>query len=395
MSWKRATLSSLGSVGRGKSRHRPRNDPTLYGGQYPFFQTGDVTAAEFHLSAFSQTYNDKGLAQSKIWEPDTLCITIAANIAETAILKVFGCFPDSIVGFVADPNKSDVRFVKYALDMTKRDFQVISKGTTQDNLSVEKMLSITLPVPPLAIQRRIADILSAHDDLIENNTKRIAILEEAARRLFAAWHRKKRDGSDGHGVIDEAPFSALAEFSNGFPFKPTHLGEEGLPVVKIPELQRGVTNKTPRSQHLVPARNHIDTGDLLFSWSGTLAVSFWVDGPALLNQHLFRVSPKNGTSAAFLLVALRNSMPKFLSEAVGATMKHIRRGTLDTVRCPVPDDKEGKRLCAFLDSTYGLVNSLRQSNVLLRAGRDLLLPKLISGEIEVCAAQEALEDAAG
>ena len=95
------------------TEHRPRNEPSLYGGPYPFIQTGEIKAADLYIREYSQTYNAKGLAQSKLWNPDTLCITIAANIAETAILKIQACFPDSVVGFIADPNKSDVRFVKY------------------------------------------------------------------------------------------------------------------------------------------------------------------------------------------------------------------------------------------------------------------------------------------
>src|SRR5216684_6000397 len=98
--WKLMKLHELGFVGRGRSRHRPRNDTSLYEGKYPFIQTGDVKAADLYISSYTQTYNEKGLAQSKLWEPGTLCITIAANIAETAILKISACFPDSIVGFV-------------------------------------------------------------------------------------------------------------------------------------------------------------------------------------------------------------------------------------------------------------------------------------------------------
>ncbi len=90
--WKVCKLDKLGFVGRGKSKHRPRNDESLYGGEYPFFQTGDIKAATFHLMEYAQTYNQKGLAQSKLWQPGTLCITIAANIAETAILSIPGCF---------------------------------------------------------------------------------------------------------------------------------------------------------------------------------------------------------------------------------------------------------------------------------------------------------------
>jgi len=113
--WQKVKLNELGFVGRGKSRHRPRNAAFLYGGLYPFFQTGDIKAAGLYLKEYTQTYSEEGLAQSKLWEPGTLCITIAANIAESAILGIKGCFPDSIVGFIADPQKADVRFIKGSL----------------------------------------------------------------------------------------------------------------------------------------------------------------------------------------------------------------------------------------------------------------------------------------
>ena len=117
--WIPSKLDQLGFVGRGKSRHRPRDDAQLYGGPYPFFQTGDVKAANLVLTQHTQTYSEFGVSQSKVWEPGTLCITIAANIAETAILGVRGCFPDSVVSFVPDPCKADVRFVKYYIDTIK------------------------------------------------------------------------------------------------------------------------------------------------------------------------------------------------------------------------------------------------------------------------------------
>ena len=123
--WIPRKLNELGFVRRGKSKHRPRNEPSLYGGQYPFFQTGEIKETELYLREYSQTYNEKGLAQSKLWKPGTLCITIAANIAETAILGIEACFPDSIVGFIADEEKSDVRFVKYYIDTLKLRMQSI------------------------------------------------------------------------------------------------------------------------------------------------------------------------------------------------------------------------------------------------------------------------------
>src|SRR3546814_6033203 len=80
------------------------------------------------LTDHTQTYSDAGLAQSKLWQPGTLCITIAANIADTAILGVNGCFPDSVVGFIADPEKSDTRFIKYYIDTIKLQMQNVSRG---------------------------------------------------------------------------------------------------------------------------------------------------------------------------------------------------------------------------------------------------------------------------
>jgi len=214
--WSYRKLDELGYVGRGKSRHRPRNDPSLYGGDYPFIQTADVKSAEFYIKNYSQTYNEKGLAQSKLWKPGTLCITIAANIAETAILGMPACFPDSIVGFIADPEKADVRFVKYYINTIKFKMQNISRGTTQDNLSIDKLLTFDILAPPLPTQRKIAAILSAYDDLIENNTRRIKILEEMAQALYREWFVHFRfPGHEKVRMVD----SPLGEIPEGWEVK--------------------------------------------------------------------------------------------------------------------------------------------------------------------------------
>ena len=225
--WVPHKLDELGFVGRGKSRHRPRNAPVLYGGDYPFIQTGDVKACHFRIRQYSQTYSEAGLAQSKMWDPGTLCITIAANIAETAILGIKACFPDSIVGFVADPDKADVRFVKYYIDFIKLSMQNVSRGTTQDNLSLDKLLRFDFMTPPLPIQKKIVAILLAYDDLIENNERRIRILEEMARNLYREWfvkfrfpgHKKVKMVDSPLGKIPEGwearRFCELAVFENG------------------------------------------------------------------------------------------------------------------------------------------------------------------------------------
>ena len=188
MKWTPRTLDELGYVSRGRSRHRPRDAAHLYGGPYPFIQTGDIKHANLYVTDYSQTYTEAGLAQSRLWKAGTLCITIAANIADTAILGIDACFPDSVIGFIPDDEKADARFIKYLFDaIVQKRLKQFTQGAAQDNLSQSKLLSLKLPVPEVAEQRRIASILSAYDDLIENNRRRIQLLEQAARLLYKEW----------------------------------------------------------------------------------------------------------------------------------------------------------------------------------------------------------------
>lgn len=155
--WIEKTLEQVSSeFGRGKSKHRPRNAAHLYGGKYPFVQTGDIRNAEHVLTDYSQTYSDAGLEQSKIWPKGTVCITIAANIAETAILDFDGCFPDSIIGMVPSPDQADSGFVEYLLQFYKVQIQARGKGSAQDNINMGTFENQLFPFPSVAEQERIA-----------------------------------------------------------------------------------------------------------------------------------------------------------------------------------------------------------------------------------------------
>ena len=352
-----------------------------------------MTAAEFYLSAFSQTYNEKGLAQSKIWDPSTLCITIAANIAETAILKIPGCFPDSIVGFCADRSKSDVRFVKYALDVSKRDFQTISKGTTQDNLSVEKLLSIKLPAPPTEIQRRIADILSAYDDLIENNTQRIAILEDMARRLFEAWFIR----SDERGNAEPVRIDALIDFDPR-----TKVSKEGrkpfLPMPSVPTNSMVVSNWEEREGN---SGSKFLNGDTLLARitpclenGKTAFVDFLPGGTAGFGSTEFIVMRGRSVPPEFVYCLARsNAFREHAIQSMSGATGRQRVSCAAVAQFEIASPHR-ELLNQFGDAArpmFAMVRSLAYASSNLRTTRDLLLPKLISGEIEVRAAEEVLK----
>ena len=201
MKGKPRTLGELGYVSRGRSRHRPRDAAHLYGGPYPFIQTGDIKHADLYVTDYSQTYSEAGFAQSRLWKPGTLCITIAANIADTAILGIDACFPDSVVGFIPDEEKADVRFLKYLFDVRlKERLKQFTQGAAQDNLSQAKLLSLQFKIPEVQEQRRIADILSAYDDLIKINRRRVQLLEQSAQILYKEWFVNLR--FPGHEYVE-------------------------------------------------------------------------------------------------------------------------------------------------------------------------------------------------
>ncbi|MDR9796319.1 restriction endonuclease subunit S [Aeribacillus pallidus] len=146
--WKWIKLSSLGALLRGKSKHRPRNDPRLFGGKYPFIQTGDVANARDYITEYKQTLSDFGFEQSKLFPEGTVCITIAANIADTAILSFPCCFPDSVVGFNAYKESVSPEYIHYYLTTIKTDLEHYAPATAQKNINLKILNEVLVPLPP-------------------------------------------------------------------------------------------------------------------------------------------------------------------------------------------------------------------------------------------------------
>lgn len=145
------TLPELGEFGRGVSKHRPRNDPKLLGGKYPLIQTGEVANSELYITSCENTYSEIGLEQSKMWKAGTLCITIAANIAKTAILLFDACFPDSVVGFKAN-NKTSNIFVHYWFSFFQAILEARAPESAQKNINLKILSELKIIVPPIEQQ---------------------------------------------------------------------------------------------------------------------------------------------------------------------------------------------------------------------------------------------------
>ncbi len=375
MSWKRVCLADIASMRTGKLD----SNASVPGGDYPFF------------TCSQQTF--------RIDEPafDTKAVLLGGNNAAGVFpLKYyegqFNAYQRTYIIESLDPKILNIRFLFYSLRPALLHFQSVSIGAATQYLTKGILDNFQVFLPSISEQDRIASILSAYDDLIENNRRRIRLLEESARLLYREWfvhlrfpgyeHVKIKDGvPEGW---EKKPFSDLATFLNGFAFKPTQLGNVGLPIVKIPELRDGPTVKTPMNtgEH-IPEKYLLDNGDILFSWSGTLLVNIWNHGKGLLNQHLFKVTPVSTNLRGLVYFALKHALVEFQNQTTGATMKHIRKGALEKVAPLIPN-------AIFLDEFEATVTPmLEQSSVLQRQtteavkARDLLLPCLMNGEIAV------------
>lgn len=187
--WTERTLAEVSKdFGRGKSKHRPRNAPHLFGGKYPFIQTGDVRNSEHLITEYSQTYSVAGLAQSKLWPRGTLCITIAANIAETGILDFDACFPDSVIGVVVNDDVTSNKFLEYLLQSFKSKLQAQGKGSAQDNINLGTFENQRFPFPPLKDQQAIAaklDCLREETQHLESvYQQKLAALDDLKKSLL-------------------------------------------------------------------------------------------------------------------------------------------------------------------------------------------------------------------
>lgn len=406
--WKPFKLEELGFVGRGRSRNRPRNEPSLYGGKYPFFQTGDIKAADLYLTKYTQTYNEKGLAQSKLWSPGTLCITIAANIAETAILGIEACFPDSVVGFIANPKKSDPRFIKYYIDTIKLSMQNVSKGTTQDNLSLDKLQRFDFVVPDVTTQRKIASILAAYDDLIENNTRRIAILEEMAQAIYREWFVNFRFPGYENTKFVESPlgqipegweasqFGEVATFENGdrgknYP-KSSQFVDEGIPFVNAGHLVNGVVNlrevnRITEDTFARLSRGKIRAGDLLFCVRGSLGriarAGSLNTGAIASSLVIIRESEEVGKAYLYYTLSGSNGQEMVSKLDNGVAQPNISVQSVKRYPLLLPSRSVLAEFENWIQPLWEETSVLHSKCDNLRTTRDLLLPKLISGQLDV------------
>ncbi|MCX5842418.1 MAG: restriction endonuclease subunit S [Deltaproteobacteria bacterium] len=300
--------------------------------------------------------------------------------------------------YVKDRSICDEGYLFYFLNRIETQIELASTAggsANQANISPSQIKNLSLLLPPLPTQRRIADILSAMDNKIELNRQTNATLEAIAQTIFKEWFVDFNfPGATGEMVESELdmiprgwrvlPLDEIANFLNGLALQKYPRGNDHdyLPAIKIRELKNGVTDSSDRVSRNIPEKYIIQDGDLIFSWSGTLEVKFWVGGEGALNQHLFKVTSKE-YPLWFCYFWILHHLEEFrnIAKDKTTTMGHIQRTHLSTALCLVPDNLNqiNKMIHPIIEKA---INNEKEMLSLAQT-RDNLLPKLMSGEIEV------------
>lgn len=271
-------------------------------------------------------------------------------------------------------------------------------GSAIPTLSQKNLANLIINVPKeVAYQRRIASILSSLDRKIELNNKINADLEEMAQAIFKNWFVDFEPFKDGKfvdselGMIPEGwkvgRLTEIASYMNGLAMQkfPPENNEDSLPVLKIKELGQGFCGTdSDRCSCNIKDECKIHNGDVIFSWSGTLLVDVWCGGDCGLNQHLFKVTSKDYPKW-FYYYWTKHHLQEFIHIAKdkAVTMGHIKRGHLEEAMVAIPDNDSMEKAHELFEPILSKMISLRLESSRLSLLRDTLLPRLMSGELEV------------
>lgn len=356
-------------------------------------------AADPYITTYSQTYSEMGFRQSKMWPPNTLCMTIAgANTAKVAILTFEACFPDSVVGFIPDKSKADLHFVLYSLGLMKDQFLAVSQGATQDNLGLGKLLSFPLLVPDVRQQRRIAAVVSAYDELIENNKRRIALLEKMAEELYREWFVRLRfPGHETVRVVKRVPEGWAVVPSNEvfqvmsggtpntdnpiywdgeIPFFTPKDASDSFYVLKT---ERSITEKG-----LDTCSSRLYKKDTIFITArGTVGKICLAHRDMAMNQTCYALAPKQEGDAYFHFLSMKNAIAYIKGIAKSGVFDNIIVDTFKIIPIVTPPISLMVRFNEYARPIFTQIGGLLESNELLVKSRDVLLPRLISGKLSV------------
>jgi type I restriction enzyme S subunit len=341
---------------------------------------------------------DSGLANSsaKYFPARTVLVAMyGANVGQLGWLRRPATVNQAICGLVVDELKADWRFVFYSLLMDRGDLTVQAQGAAQQNLNQDLIRQFCISFPSLPVQQRIAGILAAYDDLIENSQGRIKILESMARTLYREWfvyfrypgHETVPLVSSTLGKIPQGwevkNLKDVASVTYGFPFasKKFNTNGVGTPIIRIRDILNGTIN-TFTDEHADP-KYFIKNEDILVGMDGDFHMCIWSSGHAFQNQRVAKFESNGEIGNYHLFLALEVPIQTWNKAIVGTTVAHLGDIHIKTIQFVLPPKEILTEASEILEPMSLQIIALKRQIQNLRATRDALLPRLLSGQIEV------------
>lgn len=395
MEWKEVRLGDVCSIQRGASPRPIQKFISKEG--MPWVKIADATGiSSRYISSTSEYIIKEGISKSRIVHPGDLIVSNSATPGLPKFMAIEACVHDGWL-IIRDLDGIDKVFLYYVFINIRRRLSNQANGSVFMNLKTDIVKDFVIKLPMLDDQRRIASILSSLDRKIELNNKINADLEEMAQAIFKNWFVDFEPFKDGKfvdselGMIPEGwkvgRLTEIASYMNGLAMQkfPPENNEDSLPVLKIKELGQGFCGTdSDRCSCNIKDECIIHNGDVIFSWSGTLLVDVWCGGDCGLNQHLFKVTSKDYPKW-FYYYWTKHHLQEFIHIAKdkAVTMGHIKRGHLEEAMVAIPDNDSMEKAHELFEPILSKMISLRLENSRLSLLRDTLLPRLMSGELEV------------
>ena len=360
--------------------------PEYWNGDIPWLSVKDINNDYRYVYETEKTITQAGLDNSstKILKRNDSIISARGTVGEIAMIPFSMAFNQSCYGLRAKESLVDAEYLYYLI---KHNVVILKKnthGSVFDTITRDTFDGIEVELPSLQEQKVVASILRDLDDKIEVNSEINNNLEYQARAIFINEFLSLKTPPDGW---KQASLIDIADYLNGLAMQKYRPADDeiGISVLKIKELRQGCCdNNSELCSPNIKSEYIIHDGDVIFSWSGSLLVDFWCGGICGLNQHLFKVTSSK-YDKWFYYAWTKHHLDRFISVAAdkATTMGHIKRGELAKAEVFIPNESDYSRIGALLQPIYDLIISNRIENKKLALLRNTLLPKLMSGELDV------------
>ena len=316
-----------------------RSNPAYYdGGTIPWIKTGELRG--WYVDEISERITPSAVRESsaKVFPPETVLLAMYGDgktMGSVGLIRTPAATNQACCAMLADPKKCDPKFLMYSLVYFRPAILKLAISGAQRNLNGKSIKQFSIGAPPIEVQHRIASILSAYDDLIENNTRRIAILEEMARRIYEEWFVRFRfPGHEGVRMVESVlglvpegwsvqGLYDVADLTYGFAFKANLFteGGEGLGVIRIRDIRDDYTGTHTTED--VDRKYRVSDGDILVGMDGAFHMGRWAGGVAWLNQRVVRFRPKAGIPQSWLFWVTKEPIKTLEATIVGTTVAHL------------------------------------------------------------------------